>query len=294
MKRLSRRVTARAASHIAANHGGGGVALWQRAQSALEAVLLPCDFPHSVGPGYLRYVQWTSIGLVTGKVESILATQAALFAVGVGAGAVPMAAAIQWVLKDGVGHAAAIGYATVVNTRFDADARRYRFHATAGHTAADLVACTMPLAPKTVALVGLEVPSFLLLGSLSSAISSVAGVAQAVARARIMASFARQGNPADGTPHLFLESNLADCTRAGQSQAKLMSLVGTAAGIGPSWLSAKTELETHERRANIALPYRSVFGGALRLQPALRDATLVGLLSEARRSGGEAVGRKLA
>ena len=157
MKRLSRRVTARAASHIAANHGGGGVALWQRvpgsdrwrsldggpsppragpsrrsglreAQSALEAVLLPCDFPHSVGPGYLRYVQWTSIGLVTGKVESILATQAALFAVGVGAGAVPMAAAIQWVLKDGVGHAAAIGYATVVNTRFDADARRFGRH----------------------------------------------------------------------------------------------------------------------------------------------------------------------
>ena len=47
---------------------------------------------------------------MSGRVQSVLATQAALFAIGVGAGAVPMAAAIQWVLKDGVGHAAAIGY----------------------------------------------------------------------------------------------------------------------------------------------------------------------------------------
>lgn len=45
---------------------------------------------------------------------------------GLGSGAIPMAAAMQWVLKDGVGHAAAIVYATAVNTRFDADAKRYR------------------------------------------------------------------------------------------------------------------------------------------------------------------------
>ena len=34
----------------------------------------------------------------------------------------PISAAVQWVLKDGVGHAAAIGYGTAINTRFDADA----------------------------------------------------------------------------------------------------------------------------------------------------------------------------
>ena len=46
----------------------------------------------------------------------------------------------------------------------------------------------------------------------------VAGIAQAAARARIMAAFA-------------LEGNLADCTRAGQTQSKLMSILGTAAGV---------------------------------------------------------------
>eukprot|EP00967_Tisochrysis_lutea_P039806 scaffold47736_cov35-Tisochrysis_lutea.AAC.2 len=185
-------------------------------------MLLPRNFPESVRPGYLAYVQWTALGLVTGRVQSVLATQAALFSVGVGAGAVPMAAAIQWVLKDGVGHATAIGYATAVNTRFDADARRYRFHSTFLNTVADMIAVTMPLAPTMFPVLGVQIPSFLLLASLSSATSGVAGVAHAAARARVMASFALRGN-------------LADCTRAGQTQAKLMSLFGTAVGIGAQY-----------------------------------------------------------
>ena len=66
--------------------------------------------------------------------------QASLFAIGLGAGAVPMAAAIQWVLKDGVGHLGAIAYATAVNTRFDADAKRHRFRSGVAATAADAIA----------------------------------------------------------------------------------------------------------------------------------------------------------
>lgn len=51
----------------------------------------------------------------------------------------------------------------------------------------------------------------------------MAGLAQMAARARIQASFARQGN-------------LADCARAGQTQAKLMGLLGTGAGATLSWI----------------------------------------------------------
>jgi hypothetical protein len=185
----------------------------------MEAMLLPRNYPESVRPEYLTYVQWTALGLVTGRVQSVLATQAALFAVGAGAGAVPLSAAIQWVLKDGLGHAAAVVYATAVNTRFDADARRYRFQSSVANTVADMIAVAMPLAPASFVILGTHMPSFLVLASLSSATSGIAGVAHAAARARVMASFALRGN-------------LADCTRAGQTQAKLMSLVGTALGIG--------------------------------------------------------------
>jgi len=175
--------------------------------------LLPKGYPESVTDNYLAYVRWTSLGLLAGRIQSVLATQATLFAAGLGAGAIPMAAAVQWVLKDGIGHACAILYSTAVNTRFDADAKRYRFQSTAAFVVADLIAIIMPLYPG----------QFMALASLSSAISSMASVAQLAARARIQASFALQGN-------------LADCARAGQTQAKLMSLLGTAMGAGLSWV----------------------------------------------------------
>ena len=153
---------------------------------------------------------------MTGRVQGVLATQAALYTVGVGAGAVPISAAVQWVLKDGVGHAAAIGYGTAINTRFDADAKRYRFQSTCALTVADIIACSMPFYPQ----------HFFVMASAASAMSTTANVAQTASRARIMASFARRGN-------------LADCVRCGQAHAKLMSLVGTGIGaaiggyIGP-------------------------------------------------------------
>ena len=175
--------------------------------------MLPRGYPHTVAGRYLPYVGWTSLGLLCGRMQSVLATQAALFAAGLSAGAIPMAVAVQWVLKDGVGHAGAIVYAASVNTRFDADAKRYRFHSTLALTVADVIAVLMPLAPQ----------HFFVMASLSSTTSSIANLAQVSSRARIMASFAVKGN-------------LADCVRAGQTQGKLMSLIGTGAGAGLSWV----------------------------------------------------------
>lgn len=177
----------------------------------LGVAILPRGLPDAVSPNYMPYVRWTAVGLLFGRVQAVLATQAALFAVGLGAGAIPMAAAVQWVLKDGLGHASAMAYAGAINTRFDTDAKRYRFHSTIALTAADAIAVAMPLAPQY----------FLLMASLSSAVGSIAHVAQTSARARIMASFALQGN-------------LADCVRAGAVQAKLASLFGTGIGAGLS------------------------------------------------------------
>lgn len=185
--------------------------LWM--QRSAMAAILPKGFPRSVSANYFNYVQWTALSLFTGRVQAVLATQAMLFAIGLGKGAVPMAAAIQWVLKDGIGHLGAIVYAASVNTRFDAEAKRYRFQATVALTFADFVAVAMPLVPQ----------HFFVLASLSSATSSIANLAQVASRARVMSSFALQGN-------------LADCTRAGQTQAKLMSILGTSAGAGLSWV----------------------------------------------------------
>lgn len=174
---------------------------------------LPSGYPRTVSDSYTTYVKWTAVSLLAGKMQAVLATQATLFAIGLGTGSIPMAAAVQWVLKDGFGHAGAIVYASAVSTRFDADAKRYRFHATCALTVSDAIAATLPLVPH----------HFLLLASLSSAIGSIANLAHVAARARVMASFARVGN-------------LADCVRAGQTQSKLMSLAGTSLGAALSWI----------------------------------------------------------
>ena len=112
----------------------------------------------------------------------------------------------------GVGHLGAIAYAASVNTKFDSDAKRYRYNSTVALTIADFVAVLMPLAPQ----------HFFVLASLSSTTSSIANLAQVAARARIMSSFALAGN-------------LADCVRAGQTQGKLMSVLGTGSGAALSW-----------------------------------------------------------
>lgn len=201
----------RAERGASARTAGGDLAYWVR--SGVASTLLPKGFPAAVRENYWPYVQWTALGLVSGRVQSVLATQAMLFTAGLGAGAIPMAAAIQWVLKDGVGHAGAIMYAALVNTRFDADAKRYRFQATVALTLADLVAVVMPLCPQY----------FFIMASVSSATSSIANLAQTASRARVMASFALHGN-------------IADCTRAGQTQAKITSIAGTSLGAYVSWI----------------------------------------------------------
>mmetsp|Transcript_44392 Transcript_44392/g.96446 ORF Transcript_44392/g.96446 Transcript_44392/m.96446 type:complete len:528 (-) Transcript_44392:63-1646(-) len=182
--------------------------------------VLPRGYPHSVREGYITYVQWTALGLLAGRIQSTLATQSALLAVGLGAGAIPTAAAAQWILKDGVGHASAIVFATAVNTRFDEDAKRYRFYATAAAIGADLLAAGMPLYPQY----------FLALASISGGIRAASGVASMASRARIHASFA-------------LQENLADCTRTGSTQAKISSLLGTALGAGLCFMVSPTPLQ---------------------------------------------------
>ena len=197
-----------------------------------QSVLLgfyPRGYPNTVAGSYDKYVVWTSIGLLTGRIQSVLATQAALFAAGLGAGTIPMAVAVQWVLKDGVGHLGAIAYASSVNTRFDADAKRYRFHSTCALTVADFISVMMPLAPQ----------HFFLLASVSSTTSSIANLAQVAARARIMSSFALKGN-------------LADCVRAGQTQSKLMSILGTATGASLSWIIGPEPLHVMALMAPLA------------------------------------------
>lgn len=65
--------------------------------------------------------------------------QALLYAVGVGAGSVPLAAAINWILKDGLGQLGGVVYGAKYGDSFDVDPKRHRLLSTAALQAATLL-----------------------------------------------------------------------------------------------------------------------------------------------------------
>lgn len=44
-----------------------------------------------------------------------------LFAMGLGAGAIPLAATLNWVIKDGLGQLGGVAFSSLVNVRFDSN-----------------------------------------------------------------------------------------------------------------------------------------------------------------------------
>lgn len=75
-----------------------------------------------VTPDYWQYAQWRATHRLFSSMLSIFATQSLLAAVGVGAQrSLPAAAAINWVLKDGLGRLGRLGVAARFGQSFDAD-----------------------------------------------------------------------------------------------------------------------------------------------------------------------------
>ena len=74
---------------------------------------LPANYPHSVDQSYATYAGYCFLGSVAGSSAMVLSTQALLVAVGVGTqSAAPMAAALNWVMKDGVGQLGGVLFAS--------------------------------------------------------------------------------------------------------------------------------------------------------------------------------------
>ena len=71
--------------------------------SRVVYALLPFGYPASVKSGYHQYVIGQMTGAVASSAAGVFSMQALLHAVGLGQGAIPMAAALNWVIKDGLG-----------------------------------------------------------------------------------------------------------------------------------------------------------------------------------------------
>ncbi|KNC48935.1 uncharacterized protein AMSG_04680 [Thecamonas trahens ATCC 50062] len=174
-------------------------------------VLLPRGFPASVGAGYIPYSAWHAVHLVAGTMTGVLSMQGLLFAVGLGAGAIPLAGALNFVLKDGIGQLGGVLYAAFSSRSFDAQPKYHRYSST---LLLQLSTGLEVLAPLVPAL-------FLPLASVANIGKNVAYLATGASRAQLNRAFA-------------ISENLGDVTGKATSQAISASLIGTGLGVALS------------------------------------------------------------
>ncbi len=87
-----------------------------------------------MGRDYRDYYLWVALQGIVGSASYVLSTKALLSSVGLDAAiALPGAAAISWVLKDGLGCLGMMAIASKLGTRFDSDTKRNKFRADTLH-----------------------------------------------------------------------------------------------------------------------------------------------------------------
>ncbi|CAN4081601.1 unnamed protein product [Withania somnifera] len=92
--------------------------------SATRNFFLPREFSRN----YLEYVKWKFVHRVSSSALQVLATQAMLRAIGIGnSRSLPLAAALNWVLKDGLGRLCRCIYTASLASSFDTNLKKVRF-----------------------------------------------------------------------------------------------------------------------------------------------------------------------
>lgn len=181
-------------------------------------LFLPRDPTSSVTRDYFPYVKWHFFGSIASSAAGVLSMQSLLYAIGLGAGSIPTAAAVNWVLKDGLGQFGGVMFASLVNNRYDADPKRWRMASAVALDAAVLVEILTPMFPAY----------FLPMASIANVSKNISWLSASATRAGFHNSFA-------------LRENLADITAKSGSQSIAASIAGTGLGI---LISQLTEAST--------------------------------------------------
>jgi Vitamin B6 photo-protection and homoeostasis len=169
---------------------------------------LPAGYPITVAPCYKKYALWNTLGSIASATGGVLSMQALLYAVGLGSGSIPLAAALNWVIKDGIGQIGGVLYAAWINNRFDSELKRWRMMSSIVSDVATFVEVCTPFFPSL----------FLPLAALANVGKNVAWLSASATRAGIHQT-------------LGLHGNLADVTAKAGSQTIAASSIGTLLGV---------------------------------------------------------------
>ncbi|KAJ4952267.1 hypothetical protein NE237_029099 [Protea cynaroides] len=170
-------------------------------------LMLPEGYPQSVSSDYMEYTLWRGVQGIASQISCVLSTQALLYAVGLGKGAIPTAAAISWVLKDGIGYLSKI-MLSKFGRHFDVNPKGWRLFADLLENAAYGMEILTPVFPQL----------FILIGAAAGAGRSAAALIQAATRSCFYAGFATQ-------------RNFAEVIAKGEAQGMVSKSIGIMLGI---------------------------------------------------------------
>ncbi|XP_073101671.1 protein root UVB sensitive 1, chloroplastic isoform X2 [Elaeis guineensis] len=188
-------------------HHPGLESCWRHCRDLVVRLLLPEGYPDSVSSDYLEYSLWRGVQGIASQISGVLSTQALLYAVGLGKGAIPTAAAVNWVLKDGIGYLSKI-LLSKFGRHFDVHPKGWRLFADLLENAAYGMEILTPAFPQF----------FVLIGATAGAGRSASALIQAATRSCFNAGFA-------------VQRNFAEVIAKGEAQGMVSKFLGIMLGI---------------------------------------------------------------
>ncbi|KAK9948760.1 hypothetical protein M0R45_004323 [Rubus argutus] len=141
--------------------------------------------PKQVSGNYMSYVKWKFLHRVFSSALQVLATQAMFRAIGIGySRSLPAAAALNWVLKDGLGRLSRCIYTASLASAFDTNLKRVRFSTSVLFTLSIGVELLTPAYPQY----------FLLLASLANIAKQISLACYIATSSAVHRSFAMADN----------------------------------------------------------------------------------------------------
>ncbi|MDP2438061.1 MAG: RUS1 family protein, partial [archaeon] len=172
---------------------------------------LPEEYPQSVSQGYLAYQGWLFLQWVLQSFTYMFSTYALLSSVGV-ANAMPLSAAMNWVLKDGLGCVGMMLAASRLGGRVDENPKRTKLLADACFHVGVAMEMLLLLPSEHDPLL------WIVVASVANALKAMSGLIGGACRASLNSTFA-------------LQQNLGDITAKSQSQSTMGYLIGMLGGI---------------------------------------------------------------
>lgn len=166
-------------------------------------------FPDDVTPDYYSFTAWRFAQRCVSATVGVFGTQALLLALGVKAGRIGQAAAISWVLKDGLGRVGKMLWASGMGKDFDVDPKRWRFRSALLYAFGNGMEIVTQIFPA----------SFLVVATLANSMKQVSMLTASATRNAMYRSFG------DGA------QNIANITAKGEAQIVVADLIGMSCGI---------------------------------------------------------------